>query len=279
MTPDYAESAEILVQGEAALDRNKVVLKAEELAFGQSFRPFNSRYFDVPRRAIPGTAFSLSVLNQNYLNTITEYEKEKIAECYVEVFNESWLEAWTIKDAITEIDKSFNPNRDNIATLLWKGSDIIGFCWATTTEVSELNPDVDMPYTLNEDLKKHGISVAKYWVSDVAKKTKVLFLREIGLIKQFRNNLAPWICLPIFEYGLNHNVDVSLYWTNIHSGAFKWGLGVGWTPIHFFLNDDLVLMQGNLFSAVSTAQLLTKSKDRTAYRNLNSKINHYLCKR
>ena len=102
-----------------------------------------------------------------------------------------------------------------------------------------------MPFNLCEK-KNIGMQISKYWLDHVIKTDKVLLFRELGTLKEFRKDLSPFLCLPLFEQALSHQYKSSLYWTNLHSKAFKWGLGIGWSPLHYFIENDLILMTGNL---------------------------------
>src|SRR5690606_22956496 len=78
-----------------------------------------------------GEDFSLKTYYGEEVMSISEETFDALAVCYMTVFNESWGESWTHDSAKREIKDSltWDPNRIPLLSLLYKGNEIIGFCW------------------------------------------------------------------------------------------------------------------------------------------------------
>lgn len=227
-----------------------------------------------------GYNFKLETYFGNELSTLSNEKITQIATCYKDVFNESWGESWTIETAKQEILDSFKITdyRLPVASLLTTKSKVIGFAWTLLLNKEHLIKERDMPFNLCREKKNIGMQISKYWLENVVKTDKVLLFRELGTLKEFRKDLSPFLCLPLFEQALSYQYKSSLYWTNLHSKAFKWGLGIGWSPLHYFIENDLILMTGNLTKAAQALHNLAFNKTRSSQKELINNINHYLCK-
>lgn len=256
--PATSANAILKIQPEILISKTDVTSEVLKLKKIDDIKPLN---FQVPKNKNYQKYFyyeeTINKFNKN-LSLKTYYGKEllelkddtlmQIANCYRKIFNEDWHENWTLETSLNEIVKSFqwNEKRIPIATLLYDKNTIVGFAWGVLLETQDLIPERDMPYNINSQKKMDGTKITSYWLEKIAKKKEVLLIRELGALKKFRRDIAPYILYPIYKLASTHNFKVVLFWTNIHSSTFKWALGVGWTPIYFFIEKDLVLMQGSI---------------------------------
>lgn len=221
------------------------------------------------------TYFGDEVLN------ISESAIDDLAQCYMTVFNESWGESWTHSSAKSEITHSLrsDPERIPLISLLYKGESVIGFCWALLMHNSAMSKEHDMPWELSDAEKTNGMEISKYWLGEVVKKDRIMFIKELGVLKEFRQVVSPFLCIPILERSVQMGYDVGFLWTNVNSGAFKWGLGVGYSPVHFFITNNLLLMYGSVRGSLRAMRNVVEgsfSKKSQYYMIKN--INKYLLK-
>lgn len=226
-----------------------------------------------------GVEFNIKFYFGNQVYTIDEEILLSLAKCYRDVFNESWGENWTIKSALDEIKSCLipDPERTPILSLLFKQDTVIGFCWGFVVESENLCSD-NSPFSSSK-LKRHeSVDIAKYWLDVVSKKNKFVTMRELGVLKKYRNDKAPFLSLPLFEKAKDCNCNVVFVRTNLKSKAFQWGLGIGLVPLQFFKVDDVLLMQGSLKYAVSILKCILEGNKRKGQHMLLENINRYFCR-
>ena len=225
-----------------------------------------------------GREYRIEFFYGNQVALLDESVLTDIARCYKEVFNESWGENWTTQSALHEIKSCLQPDPEKtpIVSLLYKQERVVGFCWAFVIESGELNSS-STPFSSSQ-LKRHeSIEIAKYWLDEVGKKNKFISIRELGVIKEYRQDKAPFLCLPVFNKAQDVECNVVFFRTKITSKAFKWSLGVGFVPLHFFMVDGLLLMQGSIKYAINLLNGLLGGSKRKSQHMILSNINRYLC--
>ncbi len=201
-----------------------------------------------------------------------------LANCYRDVFNESWGENWTTQSALREIKSCLQPDPDRmpVVSLLFRHNRVIGFCWAFIIDSNSLTQG-NAPFSSSQ-LKRHeSVEVAKYWLNEVGKKKSFITIRELGVIKEYRQDKAPFLCLPIFNKAQDMECNVVFFRTKITSKAFKWSLGVGFVPLQFFMVDGLLLMQGSIKYAINLLNGLLGGSKRKSQHMILSNISRYLC--
>ncbi len=212
---------------------------------------------------------------------ISEATINDLAHCYMNVFNESWGESWTLSSAKSEITHSLrsDPDRIPLISLLYKGEAIIGFCWVLLMHKSAMSKEHDMPWELSDPEKTNGMSISHYWLSEVVKKDRIMFIKELGVLKEFRQVVSPFLSIPILERSAQMGYDVGFLWTNVNSKAFKWGLGVGYSPVHFFITNNLLLMYGSVQGSLKAMRNVVEASfsKQSQYYMINN-INKYLLK-
>lgn len=212
---------------------------------------------------------------------ISEATFDALAICYKTVFNESWGESWTEASAKQEIKDSlrWDPERIPLLSLLYKGQDIIGFCWVLLLDKQALSVDRDMPWELSDAEKANGMAISGYWMEEVVKKDKIMFIKELGALKEHRQKVSPFLSIPLFERAVKLGYDVAFLWTNVYSKAFKWGLGVGFSPVHFFITNNLLLMYGSVKGSLDTLKaVVDASFSKQSQYFMIKNINKYLLK-
>jgi hypothetical protein len=226
-----------------------------------------------------GDEFFLQCFAGSNLERIPRSTLLSLAQCYADVFNESWGEDWTVESALEEIRHCINcnPSYLPVMTILFKEDRVIEFSWAHLLDTESLTSE-SAPFS-SSDVKRHeSVSVAQYWMSEVGNKHRLVSIRELGVIKEYRQDKTPYLTLPIFEKVSSLDCNVAFFRTRLTSKAFKWSLGVGFVPLQLFMVDDLLLMRGNVKYAMS---LLYGSIDSTCKRKTQveiiGNIKRYLC--
>lgn len=226
-----------------------------------------------------GEEFSLQFFSGEQLEHIPHATLISLAQCYAEVFNESWGEDWTIETALEEIRRCINcdPAYTPVMSLLFHEERVIGFSWGFLMHADSLT-DTSAPFSCSE-LKRHeSVQVARYWLNNVSKKNRLLSIRELGVIKEFRQEKGPFLTLPIFEKAKSVDCQVAFFRTKISSRAFKWSLGVGFVPLQLFMVDGLLLMKGSVKYAMNLLyDSLEETKKRKSQVEIISNIRRYLC--
>lgn len=205
----------------------------------------------------------------------------QVAECYKTIFNESWGESWTQESAMAEVSRmlDWTGTRIPLAVLLYHESKVIGFSMGQIMDKRDLTLEEDMSSMLSQKKKKEGMAVMKYWLDSVVNKEKFLFFRELGVLREYQVEVSPFLGLPLIEKARKHACDVVFCRVNTKCKAFKWHLGVGFSPIHFFLKNNLLLMLGSAkYAAGVLENMIKQSLDKDSHKVLMGNINRYLCK-
>lgn len=226
-----------------------------------------------------GEDFSLQFYSGDELERLPRSTLFSIAQCYADVFNESWGEDWTLDSALEEITKFINcdPSYTPVMSLLFKEERVVGFSWGFLMDSDALTDD-SAPFSASQ-LKRHeSIEIARYWLGNVSKHNRFLSIRELGVLKDYRQDKTPYLTIPLFEKAKSADCNVAFFRTKITSKAFKWSLGVGFVPLQLFMVDGLLLMKGSVKYAMN---LLYGSIDDTARRKsqveIIGNIKRYLC--
>ncbi len=226
-----------------------------------------------------GNEFSLQFFSGEQLENIPHATLISLAQCYAEVFNESWGENWTIESALEEIRRCINcdPAYTPVMSLLLREERVVGFSWGFLMDTESLT-DTSAPFSCSE-LKRHeSVQIARYWLTNVSKKNRLLSIRELGVIKEYRQDKTPFLTLPIFEKAKSVDCQVAFFRTKISSKAFKWSLGVGFVPLQLFMVDGLLLMKGSVKYAMGLLYgSIEDSKKRKSQVEIISNIRRYLC--
>lgn len=228
-----------------------------------------------------GEEYAVRVFYGEQVSSISEETFDELARCYMTVFNESWGESWTEESAKQEVKDSlhWDSERVPLLSLLYRNEQIIGFCWVLLLKKDALCLERDMPWELSQQEKDTGMATSTYWLEEVVKKDKIMFIKELGALKEYRQKVTPFLCVPLFEQAMGLGYDVAFLWTNVYSKAFKWGLGVGFSPVHFFITQNLLLMYGSVKGSVDIFRsVMDASFSKQSQYNMIKNINKYLMK-
>jgi hypothetical protein len=217
-----------------------------------------------------GEEFALQYYCGDELESIPQSTLNSMADCYAEVFNESWGEDWTHESALAEITKVVNCDSRYmpVMTVLFREERVVGFSWGFIMDANSLTDD-SAPFS-NSPVKRHeSLEVVRYWLDAVSKHKRLVSIRQ---------DKTPFLTLPIFEKARSMECNVAFLRTKISSKAFKWSLGLGFVPLQLFMVDGLLLMKGSVKYA---CDILNGSIDETRKRRtqveLIGNIKRYLC--
>ncbi|MAM69783.1 MAG: hypothetical protein CMP91_01385 [Gammaproteobacteria bacterium] len=226
-----------------------------------------------------GAEFDLKFYAGAQLKEMPDEIIQSLANCYAQVFNESWGESWTTESAVAEVKNCINCEEGYmpLMSLLFREGEVVGFSWAFVLEKDSLEND-SKPFSSSELQRHECIKVARYWLDAVAKKQKLISIRELGVLKEYRHDKTPYLCLPIFEKAKSLKCTVAFLRTKVTSKAFKWSLGIGLVPIQLFMVDDLLLMHGSIRYATEIFNGLIDrvTKKKSQYKVICN-IKRYLC--
>lgn len=226
-----------------------------------------------------GEAFYLQCFSGSNLKRIPRSTLLSLAKCYSDVFNESWGEDWTVESALEEIMHCVhcNPAYLPVMTILFNEDRVIGFSWAYLLDSDALTND-SAPFSASAVKRHESVAVARYWMERVGNKSKLVSIRELGVIKEYRQDKTPYLMVPIFDKASSLDCNVAFLRTKVTSTAFKWCLGVGLLPLQYFMVDDLLLMRGSVKYALA---MFSGSIDATIRRKTQveiiGNIKRYLC--
>jgi hypothetical protein len=226
-----------------------------------------------------GEDFAVQCWVGEQLHRIPKSMLLSLAKCYADVFNESWGENWTIDTAMLEVTKCIDsqPGYTPVLTMLFKEEEVVGFCWAFIMETDSLT-ETSTPFS-SSNIKRHeSVEVAKYWLTSIGGKNQLISIRELGVIKEHRQDKTPYLTIPIFETAKASGCNVAFFRTKTTSKAFKWSLGVGFVPLQLFMVDDLLLMKGNVKYAMNLLYgSIDEDKKRKSQHEIIGNIKRYLC--
>ena len=226
-----------------------------------------------------GEEFAVQCWSGEQLRRIPRSTLNSLARCYAEVFNESWGEDWTFETAMAEVNKCITapPGYTPIISLLFREEEVVGFCWAFVMETDSLTED-SAPFSSSNFKRHESVNVAKYWLASVGRQSRLISMRELGVLKQYRQDKAPYLNIPIFERAKCMDCNMAFLRTKITSRVFKWGLGVGFIPLQLFMVDDLLLMKGNVKYALNLLySSIDEAQKRKSQQEIISNIKRYLC--
>lgn len=226
-----------------------------------------------------GEEFYVQFFSGDQLDSIPTSTLLSLAQCYADVFNESWGENWTQESAMQEIRSCINcdPRYMPIMSILFREERVVGFSWGYLMETDSLTDD-SAPFS-SSSLKRHeSVEIARYWLDAVSKKRRLVSIRELGVLKEYRQDKAPFLTLPIFEKAKSEDCTVAFFRTKISSKAFKWSLGVGFVPLQLFMVDGLLLMKGSIKYAMNLLyRSMEASQKRKSQAEIIGNIKRYLC--
>ena len=99
-------------------------------------------------------------------------------------------------------------------------------------------------------------------------------------MKPYRREVMPFLSFPLFTEALINGYEIMLLSTSLSCQGFKWALGMGLFPVHYFMIDKLLLMCGSVKYAATVFESMVKGKrQRESHEKITDNINRYLCKK
>lgn len=247
--------------------------------FEQSDEQLNLARLNLKLQDQCGEDFTLQSYAGDALLNLPQSTLLSLAQCYAEVFNESWGEDWTVESALEEIHSCIECSMDYlpVMSLLFHQERVVGFSWGFIMDAAAVT-ETSAPFS-SSSLKRHeSVVVAKYWLDQVARCNKLISIRELGVLKEFRNDKTPFLCLPIFNRAESMGCKAAFLRTKVTSKAFKWSLGIGFVPIQLFMVNDLLLMHGSVkYAAEIFSGMIDEAKKRKSQHSIITNIKRYLC--
>lgn len=226
-----------------------------------------------------GAEFWLQCFSGEQLKYLPRSTLLSLAKCYAEVFNESWQENWTPETALGEIQSCINCDPDYlpVMTLLFHEARVVGFSWGFIMEAGTLQ-DNSAPFSSSCLNRHESVAVARYWAEQIAGCDKLVSIRELGVLKEYRQDRTPYLCLPLFRKAKSLGCKAAFLRTRVSSRAFKWSLGIGFVPIQLFMVDGLLLMHGSVKYALEVFSGLIDAASKKDIRlKVITNIKRYLC--
>jgi len=161
---------------------------------------------------------------------------------YQTVFSNSsaWQEDYSFDEIRAKLRRQLT-GMAAISLMLNYGGSVTGFCWGQVISVKEI---------VNEC--KSSISFAAFdtpiWeelqktLSTHFSQSKILFIHELGILKDYRGGGAPiqFLIRPVLEVGRQNECKDLLWWTNPKSNAYALSKIAGLTPL--FKANNIVFM-------------------------------------
>ena len=226
-----------------------------------------------------GEEFYLQFFSGEQFERLPKSTLLSAAQCYADVFNESWGEDWTQESALEEIRSFINCDSRYlpVMSLLFREEKVVGFSWGFIMD-SETLTDDSAPFSCSP-LKRHeSVEVARYWLDSDGKKDRLISIRELGVVKEYRQDKTPYLTIPLFEKAKSVDCSVAFFRTKISSKAFKWSLGVGFVPLQLFMVNELLLMKGSVKYAMNLLYgSIDEVRKRQSQLEIIGNIKRYLC--
>jgi len=226
-----------------------------------------------------GEEFSLRFYCAEDLELIPREILNSAARCYADVFNESWGEDWTLESALAEIRRFINcdSNYTPVMTLLFREERVVGFSWGFMMDRDSLTDD-SAPFSYSPTKRHESLEIARYWLDQVGNKRQLISIRELGVLKDYRQNKTPYLTIPLFERAKSVGCTVAFFRTKLSSQAFRWSLGVGFVPLELFRVDGLLLMKGSVKYAMDLLYgSIDKARRRQSQSAIIGNIKRYMC--
>lgn len=204
-----------------------------------NFRCYNS-FFEIPKAVLDGTA-----------------------RAYKVIFEEPpWNEAWECEKIIAKIEREISSSSCSFFTIMKGNSDfpVGGFCWGSVIPKGEIPQRV---------MEAHAISTGEALdqVLNKIKGSKVLFVDEVAILKNFRKGIAPlqFLFRDLLEISLTERVGI-ICWTSRESKIYPFLLRFGFKRVGEA--EDIVF----LYAPPSVARALAKIDQGWNFRKIQKII-------
>lgn len=194
-----------------------------------------------------GKDFCIKVFAGEEIRQLEDSVLRAMAECYSQLAKEKWDENWTSASATEELKKYFQAEEEriNLISLVHKGDAVVGLCWAFIFSAN--NPgDLAAHYSSAKLRNKDNLEATREWIGQVGGKEKLVSIRELGILKQYKKVRAAMLCAPVYAKALEFNCKYIFLRTPVNNKSLKWNIGIGFVPVHYFVVNQMLLMLGNL---------------------------------
>ena len=196
---------------------------------------------------LAGSEFRIEVFAGEEVRQMPASTLDAIAECYAQLAREKWHENWNPESARETLVNYFEADEDriNLISVAWKGDAVVGLCWAFV--FSAANPgNLAAHFSSSKLNNRENLEATRDWIGQVGGREKLVSIRELGVLRQYRKIRSPLLCSPVFARAREFNSKYIFLRTPVSSESLKWSLGIGFVPVHYFVVNQMLLMLGNL---------------------------------
>lgn len=200
---------------------------------------------------LAGSDFRIALYAGEEVRQMDDTTLTAMADCYARLAREKWHENWTTESAREELRNAFDTGADriDIICLVYRGDAVVGLCWAFLFAAS--NPGNLAAHFSSARLgNRDNMAAMNDWIRQVGGREKLVSIRELGVLGQYRKIRAPLLCAPVFSRALEYRCKYIFLRTPVNSESLKWSLGIGFVPVHYFVVNQMLLMLGSLENTV-----------------------------
>lgn len=200
---------------------------------------------------LAGSEFRIEVYAGEEVSRMDDATLDAVAECYARLAREKWYEHWNAQSAREALQGYFQDDgsRINLISLVWRADTVVGLCWAFI--FSAANPgNLAAHFSSSKLNNKDNLDATRDWIAQVGGREKLVSIRELGVLSQYRKIRSPLLCSPVFARARDFNCKYIFLRTPVSSESLKWSLGIGFVPVHYFVVNQMLLMLGNLENTV-----------------------------
>ena len=196
---------------------------------------------------LAGKEFRIVVYTGDSVRHMDDRVLDAMAECYADLAREKWNEKWTAETARETLKNAFGSHaeRTDIVSLVFKGDQIIGLCWAFL--FSPKNPgDLAANFASAKLNNADNQQATREWLEQVGGEENLVTIRELGVLGQYRKIRPQLLCAPVFSSALEFGSQYIFLRTPVNSEALKQSQGIGFVPVHYYVVNQMLLMLGSL---------------------------------
>ncbi len=200
---------------------------------------------------LAGSEFCIRLYVGEQVSQIDDSVLDAMAHCYARLAREKWYENWSAESAKEELEKYFKADEDriNILSMVFRGEEVVGFCWAFV--ISANNPgNLAAHFSSSKLGNKDNLNAIVEWLAQAGGREKLICIRDLGVLKQYKKIRAPLLCSPVFTRALGFDCKYIFLRTPVSSESLKWSMGIGFVPVHYFVINHMLLMLGDLEHSV-----------------------------
>ena len=205
---------------------------------------------------LAGSEFRINLYVGEQVSQMDDSTLAALADCYARLAREKWYENWTAESAKEELEKYFNADEDriNIITLVFRGEEVIGFCWAFI--IAANNPgNLAAHFSSTKLSNQDNLNATVEWLAQTGGKEKLVCIRDLGVLKQYKKIRAPLLWSLVLSRALGFGCKYIFLRTPVNMESLKWSMGIGFVPVHYYVVNQMLLMLGDLEHSVKEYDL------------------------